>query len=159
MEEKEQINSSTQQTSQDQMISHRRKMILPLVVGVIIIICGGLLVGALAVHRHPIGADKYARSFNDENFGNRHLGSGRMMMGAGHRFGQRLLGSITAITGNVLTLHNSSADQSIVISDSTSIYKNGQIAKQSDLKVGDVISVSGKPNSSGQIQAILIEIQ
>ncbi|MEI6499361.1 MAG: DUF5666 domain-containing protein, partial [bacterium] len=81
------------------------------------------------------------------------------MMGirrGGH--GQQL-GAVTAINGNNLTVKISNVDYTIVVTDATSYSKAGNIAKQSDLKVGDTISISGNSNSQGQITATVISIQ
>jgi hypothetical protein len=135
---------------------HRARpfMVIALIFGIFLII--GLVVAANSIgmameHGKCVG--------NFERGGNRSLVSGifgnRKMGTIGHRGN---LGSVSAINDNTITLHASSGDTNVNIETTTSIYKNGVIAKQSDLKIGDVVTVIGAPDSDGVIaaQSILI---
>ncbi len=82
---------------------------------------------------------------------------GHARMGGAH--GAGITGSITAINGNAITLHTTPKDYTVNIQTTTSLYNNGDIAKQSDLKTGDIVTVFGMPDSSGNITANFIRIQ
>ena len=71
----------------------------------------------------------------------------------------RVLGAVTAVSGSSITLRVSGASQTVAVASTTSFYKQGAIAKQSDLQVSDVVVVFGAPDSSGTIQAQSVEIQ
>ena len=69
-------------------------------------------------------------------------------------------GSITAINGNKITVKDSSGKEFTVnISDTTSIITDTNVAALSDLKVGQNVLVRGSSNSSGEINAVFINIQ
>lgn len=88
-----------------------------------------------------------------------HLGSSHMMMGRGSKDGgQQTLGSVTKIDGNTLTIIKDGADVTVKVVSDTSIFKNKAIAKQADIKTGDVIIVHGRPGSDGSITAQSIVI-
>lgn len=104
-----------------------------------------------------------------ENRGSFKMTAGRGMMGGREGFREfggekmlkgRLSGQITTINDNGITLKTSSGDEvQVAILETTSIYNQGKIAKQSDLKVNNSVIVSGRPNSSGLVQAVTIMIQ
>ena len=73
--------------------------------------------------------------------------------------GNRTVGSVTKIDGNTLTVRSRGTDLTVTVSSTTSFYKAGAIAKQSDLQVGDIIGMAGTPDSSGNIQAQTVTIQ
>jgi len=127
-----------------------------LLLTVILVIFAFMLGAMVSSHRNYRGTFVATKQFAAPGI-RQDFGGG--MMAGGHRLGTRTLGSITVINGNNLTVHNASADQTVVISDTTAIYKAGAIAKQSDLKTGDVVSVFGQPGSNGQINATRIIIQ
>lgn len=81
------------------------------------------------------------------------------MMRGGRPGHNGLLGSLTAINGNTLTVKASGTEHTVTVASTTSFYKDGQIAKQSDLATGDVLVISGAPDSSGNIQATAIDIR
>jgi len=67
--------------------------------------------------------------------------------------------SITAISGDKLTVKASGKDQTVNITPDTSITKNSEIAAKSDLRVNDVIVVRGTSNSAGEIVATSITVK
>jgi len=70
-----------------------------------------------------------------------------------------LTGNITNINQNNITVKINDKVYTIIVSDSTSFTKNNEIAKQSDLKIGDNITIKGKSDSNGQINATMIIIK
>ncbi len=128
------------------------------VVGGIIIISGAFLVGsATSMHRlgdrrvEKIGINREMPAFNG---GFR----GKMMGGRGMEVGSNIIGDVTKIDSNNLTVKVGSTEYTVVVSTSTAFIKADQIAKQSDLKVGDQVTVAGQPDSNGQINANAIRI-
>lgn len=86
--------------------------------------------------------------------------SDRSMMGKNlARSGSRISGNITTIDGNKITINYNNASTIVNIADTTSIRNSSGIAKLSDLKVGNTISVIGSSNSNGSVQAKKIIIQ
>lgn len=129
-----------------------------MVAGVIIVLIGVfLLLGAFMVGR------RVNRPFiaAESRFG-AVGGSGMMLPGRGmgaQLHGHMLLGAVSAINGSTITVHNSAADTTVTIQSSTSFYKAGAVAKQTDLKVGDVVSVQGRPDANGVVQATSVIIR
>lgn len=154
----DQSPSSAPNSNWHDRYGYRHHFFLPKLILIVLVIFLAFMFGVMVSGRRPINNGFIqAERLNNQAF--RQNMGGRAMMGVGRRhIGQRLLGSVTAINGNNLTVHNSTTDQTVVISSTTSIYKAEDIAKQTDLKVGDVISVVGQPNSSGNIVAMRIEI-
>jgi len=127
------------------------------VAGLFIILGGAFALGKLSGRHLGIGRNI---NYRVENFDGRRMMGGqfraRGMMGS--RYGRGFVGEVTKIDGSTITVKINNSDYAVVVSDSTSYAKNGQIAKQSDLKVGDTISISGASNSQGQISARIITI-
>jgi hypothetical protein len=98
--------------------------------------------------------------FNEFEKGSRGKFSPGVMMGRGPGGGMRqgTTGSVTNISGNTITLKANNKEYPVVISDTTSFRKAGDIAKLSDVKVNDSITVVGYSNSGGQIVASLVII-
>jgi len=67
--------------------------------------------------------------------------------------------TISAISGDRLTVKTSSKDQIVNITADTSIIRNGEIAAKTDLKVDDKIVVKGTSNSAGELVATSIRVQ
>lgn len=144
------------------MYYHRRKgpmMVLGLLVFLVV------LGGAFMVGRVSGGFHRGTEVKNVRNNG----GCGGGMMGGrgglgqgrtgGQMVGQRYSGSITAVNGNSFTLNSSNKNVTVNIATDTSIYNSdGTIAKQTDLKVGNNVIVSGPSNSNGEINATIIRI-
>jgi hypothetical protein len=90
-------------------------------------------------------------------------GMNRGMMGNGFMgrgiYRSSISGKITNIDGNNLTIKTDDKEYTVIISADTSIRKNGDIAKQSDLAVDQEVNVFGPSNSSGGINAQLIQIK
>lgn len=112
--------------------------------------------GAMGRRNVAFRSDRFAVVGGHGMMGGLQNGVGGMGMQA--RGGQ-LLGSVLSINGSTITVRNSSADTSVAIQSTTSFYKNRLVAKQSDLRVGDVILVRGLPDSSGVVQATVISIR
>jgi len=131
-----------------------------------------IIVGAIIILVVLVGVASFAaigaKHFNKKGeFGIMGQGGcGKEGMMAGRGFGEkrlgfgRLNGQITAISGDNITVKDAAGDEvTVAISDTTSIYNQGKIAKQSDLKVNNSVIVSGRPNSSGIVQATAIFIR
>ena len=66
---------------------------------------------------------------------------------------------MVSIAGSLLTVRLYGTNRSVALAPSTSFYRAGGIAKQSDLLVGDVVSVAGAPDDNGVIQAVSVTIR
>jgi hypothetical protein len=100
------------------------------------------------------------RSFMVEGNG---FGGGRMMMGGREMrggYGSGIIGTVTAISGDNLTVHKASnnTNYTVIISSTTQIREGNNIAAQSNLATGQAVTVQGSSNSSGQIIANFIII-
>lgn len=86
---------------------------------------------------------------------------GARMMGAGRRgsFGQGIVGTISKIDGNNLTVNYNDKDITVAVTADTSIIKTGEIAKQSDLATNQTVSISGASKSDGSVVATQIRIK
>ena len=134
-----------------------------IVIGTLIVLCGVFFLGRVSTQGF---ADRRVASvlefsgggmMRDGQSGGRSFG-GRGMMGGNFERNQ-MVGSVTKIDGNNLTIKVSDTDYQVAVSDTTSFAKAGAISKLSDLKVGDIVAVSGSSNSQGQIAARLIRIK
>jgi len=159
MENEEATKKTEEKTAApEQKPTNRTTLKVLLVILVVLLVFGGVAGLSMAFHWSGLG-------------GKGELG---MMRGGGCRaergnFGARgmknsslsarVSGKITAIDGNNVTVKTSSKDIAVVISDSTSLRQSGEIAKQSDLKVDDTISVIGASNSTGVLNATFITIK
>jgi hypothetical protein len=123
-----------------------------------------LVVALIALSAFWLGQSSNYRRVNiNRNFGT--FEGGGMMSGrygGGHMFRQEfrntISGQVTNINGNNLTVKSGDGTTyTVILSTQTSFYNAGQIAKQSDLKVNDNISVLGTPNSNGDINATEIQ--
>lgn len=140
---------------------HGRKMAL--MVGFLLIILVVVL-GSFTIGR-----------FSKDEIGKNHfdcgmagwVAGGRMMRGGfgdgakkglGLRAGN-VSGKIKSISGNNVVVDNNGTDVTVTISIDTSFVKNDKIAKQSDLKIGYTILVTGPSKSDGSVTATLIIIQ
>ena len=137
-----------------------------LVIGVVIVIVA-FMVGA-AVSRHRYSTELPGKQVVIGGMMGTQQAPRGMMGGRGMRGGRpgtssapedRVLGAVTAINGNSITVRVEGASQAVAVSSTTSFYKNGAIAKQSDLAQDDVVTVVGTPDSSGTIQAQVITIE
>lgn len=100
------------------------------------------------------------RGMMGRSYGDGGMMEGRGMMGGYGRENTRISGEVTAINGNQITIKDNDSNQYTVnISDTTSYRNNAGIAKASDLKVNNSVLVIGSSNSSGEINATLIEIR
>ncbi len=138
--------------------NHSMKMAIA-VVGGIIIISGVFFIGRASA-LHQIGERRLGKVMIDHQAPALESNQFRSGM-AGKREGRMrgsLIGDVTKIDGSNITLKVGSKEYVVIISTDTIFTKSTEIAKQSDLKAGDQISVAGRPNSSGQINAIRIII-
>ncbi|MEI6144582.1 MAG: DUF5666 domain-containing protein [Candidatus Berkelbacteria bacterium] len=141
---------------------HHGLKVLLIVVGCIIILGGLAGAAKMAIGRHGLNQVTVERnvSFGSGNFEG---GRGERMIGGREgrgRAGESLIGKISKIDGDTITLHKDSnnKDYAVVISDATQIRKDGDIASKTDLANGQAITVQGSANSSGQITAVIIII-
>lgn len=70
-----------------------------------------------------------------------------------------LVGGVASINGNTIVIRSNSTNITVNVSSSTSFYKNGTVAKQSDLQIGDIVNVVGKSDSNGVVTATSVNIQ
>ncbi|MGA2666741.1 MAG: hypothetical protein ABSE91_01455 [Patescibacteria group bacterium] len=135
--------------------------VLIIIIVIIVVLVIGLGVMSLAFFRASrLKVNREFGMFDTMNY----RGSGLMVEGrnfGGGRIGfGRLSGQVTAISGSNLTVKDAAGDSiSVVISDTTSVYNQGKIAKASDIKVNNSVIVLGQPNSSGVVPATAILIQ
>lgn len=77
----------------------------------------------------------------------------------GGRHGPGVAGTITAISGNVITVKTMDGSTAQVnITDQTRFRKQRQDAKLTDLKVGDNIFARGQKSSDGSVQAEMVAV-
>ncbi len=99
-------------------------------------------------------ADQYHR-----NFGGPQRGFFGDMMGDQFTNSNGVFGQILKIDGQILTIKGKdNAEKSILVGDETSIIRQRDNIKLSDLKTDDVVVVIGEPNDNGQIEAKLIRV-
>jgi CBS-domain-containing membrane protein len=125
-----------------------RMMFLPMIVMILLLIFGAIFIGNLTHRRTFIGSQAYSdRHLNRSGFPG-DFRPNKMKTSFHHR---GIFGAITKIDGNDITIKQNDQEVIIVVASDTSIYRNKTIAKQSDIKVGDVITVRGTPGSDGNI--------
>ena len=79
--------------------------------------------------------------------------------GRGGRRGPGVAGTITAISGNTITVKTQDGSTAQVnVTDQTRFRKERQDAKLADLKVGDNVFVRGEKGSDGSLQAEMVAI-
>lgn len=129
------------------------RMIFGILIGLVVL--GGAFALGHASNRFERGNSNQV--IFERSVGSRMM-SGRGMMGQGFRR-SATSASVTTVDGNNITITKNSKDYSVIVNDQTSYIKTGEIAKQSDLKVGDNVEVTGTSNSQGVIIATQIIIQ
>jgi len=143
-------------------IKHPGMKIVAMAVALIVFI---LIVGlAFAAGRasSKVGRGNFSKvsALRNLEFGGRGEMASSRMMGGKENAGFRVAGDVTKIDGNNITIKDSSGNEiSIVVSQSTSFRKNATVAKQSDLQVGNNITVVGPSDSNGVVQATAIIIR
>jgi len=124
----------------------------------------GVSIGERKAQHFNRWSENYGR-----NFGPRGLpapGFGGEMMRGPQPFGQPMLPGGHGIFGKVLLTDGSSfvvqgqddVEQSVLITSSTAIRSGNSEAKPDDIKVDQSVSVFGRPNDLGQIEAKLIRL-
>ena len=141
--------------------NHEALAITLSIIAVLIILAGIAGVAKLTFYHN--GHDRFDIQKDIMAEGNQFSGHmGRIMYGDNkyQRSSNSLVAKITKIDGDNLTVYKDSnnKDYTVTISDSTQIRKNGDIAGKSDLVTGQAITVSGRSNSSEQIDARVIII-
>jgi hypothetical protein len=118
----------------------------------------GVFVGSKKAEFSFKWADEYHRNFGGPQggiFGD-FMGMDREFPNANGSFGQIIKIDTTA---NTLTIKDpSNVEKNILVDAKTNIVLQRNNIKLSDLKVDDNIVVVGEPNSSGQIEAVLIRV-
>lgn len=122
----------------------------------ILILAGIFALGAAAGMHRNFGFRGERNIIENGRFGRGMMGRGFESRGA---IGQRVTGKITVINGNSITINNSAGDTAVTIQTTTSISKAGVVAKQSDLTVGNTVSVVGQSDASGALVATFINIK
>ena len=150
---KEEVNSSK---SFQCCVHHGNMKFIVCAIGGLILLGGAFCLGRVS-SRNDFSHQNFGRAIAMRNERGQVGGDGKTMMrnrlDRGH-----LVGSITKIDGNNLTVKINNADIAVIVSDSTSFSKAGNIAKLSDLSVGNTILIVGSSNSQGQISATSITI-
>src|SRR5262249_17894912 len=83
---------------------------------------------------------------------------GQWGRGEGRR-GPGVAGTITAISGNIITVKTMDGNSTTVnVTDQTRFRKERQDAKLTDLKVGDTVFVRGEKGSDGSVQAEMVAV-
>lgn len=136
---------------------HHNKLLIIILafIALIVIIGGAVLVGGFALHFKRMSLNQNWAAYPHRNFG------GYMMRGGHWGFQRGLSGQVTKIEGDKVTVKSNRNNQeyTAIVSNSTSFSKQGNIAKQSDLKVDDQVVVMGASDSQGQINASAIIIK
>ncbi|MCX6810405.1 MAG: DUF5666 domain-containing protein [Candidatus Berkelbacteria bacterium] len=161
MEENKEPDSAEKKSAGCCSGRHGMKSVL-IIVGVLVILGGAACVAKMAIGRHGFNQVAVERNVS---FGGGNIEGGRRggMIGGGGmrgRTGESLIGKISKIDGDNITLHKDSnnKDYTVEIADTTQIRKDGEIASKTDLATGLAITVQGSANSSGQILANIIII-
>jgi hypothetical protein len=158
--EKETNNTNKQEIKERYASEKQHPRIALAILGVVLVLGAIFIVGTAAMFHHENKVGRNFVSFERPAMmqrAGRSFGRGGMMRGNYSRAG--VTGQITAINGNNLTVKNSSGTEStVVVSDTTSYVKAGNIAKQSDLQTNNVVTVVGTSNSQGQIVAVSVQI-
>jgi preprotein translocase subunit YajC len=77
----------------------------------------------------------------------------------GRRGGPGLIGEVTAISGNTITVKTMDGNTATVnVTDQTRFRKDRQDAKLTDVKVGDNVFVRGQKGSDGSVQAEMVAV-
>lgn len=138
---------------------YRRHFFLPKLIIIVIVIGFAFMAGAMVSGSHGYRGGFIQPKGVERKGIDRHFGGNEMMLGHGEwRGGQQTLGSVVKVDGDTLTILQNDVDVIIKVAADTSIYKNKNIAKSSDIKVGSVIIVRGAPGSDGTITAQVIVI-
>ena len=129
-------------------------IILAAILVLLFVFAAGVLVG----HEK----NRFSRDWG-ENYYRNIMGPGRRgMMGLGGQpnfNGHSGLGQIMKIEGDILVIKDqANIEKTILVTDKTSIIRNNQNIKITDLKVDDTIVVIGRPNNQGQIEPTLIRV-
>lgn len=160
-EEENKNKSNNNNTKMNSCVYPNKSLVILLcIIGILIVGGGALAVGKIASGRFHKSSDLKINSGFTRNGG--HEGRERgMMRGRGNQIvvGYGISGSITAINGNSLTIKdNNGKEYPVVVQDNTSIRNTDGIAKLTDLKVGNNVSVRGPSNSKGEVLANIIII-
>jgi Domain of unknown function (DUF5666) len=73
---------------------------------------------------------------------------------------QHVMGTVTAISGNSITVHTTGKtpkDVTVLVVASTQFMKSGAAASLQDLKVGDRIVIHAKPNADKKLEASMVD--
>ena len=81
-------------------------------------------------------------------------GGGRV----GRRNGPGVMGEVTAISGNTITVKTAEGSSTVNVTDQTRFRKDRQDAKLTDIKVGDHVFVRGQKGSDGSVQAEMVAV-
>lgn len=77
----------------------------------------------------------------------------------GRRGGPGVMGEVTAISGNAITVKTKDGSTTTVnVTDQTRFRKERQEAKLADIKVGDNVFVRGQKGSDGSVQAEMVAV-
>jgi len=76
----------------------------------------------------------------------------------GRRGGPGVMGEVTAISGNTITVKTAEGSSTVNVTDQTRFRKDRQDAKLTDIKVGDHVFVRGQKGSDGSVQAEMVAV-
>jgi len=121
---------------------------------------GLVILGGLIFFKKGISHFNFRNGMMAENGS---FDSGSKMMGRGgfHRENignQRINGEIMAINDAKLTVKYNDKEITVNVLDNTSIQKDGNIAKFSDLETADKVVILGTSNSNGELNASFIVV-
>lgn len=149
-------------TPKMQHVSTPMKAIL-VSIGFVAVLVLGMAIGQHHARRSAFGFMEHRAmydTFSDTDSDQTNPRGGMMHRGMGRNgVHNGVVGGVSSINGNTLTLRSNDTTHDIAISSTTSFYKAGSIAKQSDLQVGDIVFVTGTPDSNGIIQATSVTIR
>lgn len=134
----------------------------------IAVLAGVFQLGVSLGERKALHFNRWSENYG-RNFGPRGMlepGFSREMMRAPQPFGGPMLPGSHGIFGKVLSTDGvsfvvqgqDSVEQSILVTSSTAIRSGNSEAKISDIKAEQSVSVFGRPNDQGQIEAKLIRL-
>lgn len=133
-----------------------RAVVLSIAVLIILVFVFGLgvFVGTKKADFSFKWADQYHRNFGGPPKGFFGDIAGEQFINSNGIFGQ-----ILKIDGQTLTIKGkNNMEISILVTDKTSIVRQRNSIKLSDLKLDDIVVIIGDPNDNGQVEAMLIRV-
>lgn len=128
-------------------------------IAVVVVLLGVFQLGVMVGHSRAAFSYHWAQNYPDNFFPKPRNDGMRGFDNKDFVKGHGAMGEIIKIDNNVLTVKEKDQVEKVVaLKDSTVIENGFDVAKSSDLKVGDTILVIGTPNTSGQVEAKIIRL-